>query len=87
LNPIETNILRHCLHNIILTGGEVKVFEARDAFDQEASAFERAQIVRLDARLVAMMRFHLGCAFEDVFVGARGESFAHLGNSLYVIYT
>lgn len=67
-----------------MTGGEAKIYEARDAFDQEASSFERAQIVRLDARLVAMMRYHLGTGFEDVFVPAKGESFAHLGNSLYV---
>lgn len=60
----------------------MKVYEARDAFDQEASSFERAQIVRLDNRLVAMLRYHLGTGFEDVFIPARGESFAHLGNSL-----
>jgi hypothetical protein len=51
----------HCLHNVILSGGEVKVYEKREAF-------ERAQIVRLDARQIAMVRYHLGTGFEDVYI-------------------
>lgn len=58
----------HCLHNVILSGGEVKIYEARDAFDQDAAAFERAQIVRLDSRQIAMIRYHLGTLYEDVYV-------------------
>lgn len=34
----------HCVQNVILTGGEVKLYEGRDAFAQEASSFERAQM-------------------------------------------
>ena len=60
----------------------MKVYEGRDGHKQGASAFERAQIVRLDARLVSMLRYHLGTGFEDVFTTCRGESTAHLGNSL-----
>lgn len=72
----------HCTQNVILTGGEVKLYEGRDAFDQDASSFERAQIVRLDARQVAMLRYHLGTGFEDVFIPAAGETDPHLGNVL-----
>ena len=70
------------MHNVILTGGEVKIYEGRDAFAQEGSSFERAQIVRLDPRQIAMVRYHLGTGFEDVFVPAQGETDAHMGNSL-----
>jgi hypothetical protein len=72
----------HCTQNVILSGGQVKLYEGRDAFNQEASAFERAQIVRLDARQIAMLRYHLGTGYEDVYVPAKGETDAHLGNSL-----
>ena len=46
----------------------MKIYEGRDAFDQEASSFERAQIVRLDARQIAMIRYHLGTGYEDVYI-------------------
>ena len=49
----------------------MKVYEGRDAFDQGAAAFERAQIVRLDSRQVAMIRYHLGTGYEDVFIPVR----------------
>lgn len=49
----------HCAENVLLSGGIVKLFEARN------SLFERSQIVRLDARWIAMMRYHLGTGFED----------------------
>jgi hypothetical protein len=58
---------------VILSGGEVKIYEARDAFDQDAAAFERAQIVRLDARQIAMIRYHLGTGYEDVYVPVSGN--------------
>jgi hypothetical protein len=72
----------HCLQNVILTGGEVRIFEGRDAFEQEAAAFERAQIVRLDARQISMLRYHLGTGYEDVYIPAKGETDAHHGNTL-----
>jgi hypothetical protein len=74
----------HCIHNVLLTGGKVKLFESRDAFAKEGSAFERAQIVRLDSRQIAMLRYHLGTGFEDVYIPSVGETDAHMGNILYV---
>ena len=52
----------------------MKLYEDRDAFAKGASTFERAQIVRLDARWIAMLRYHLGTGFEDVFIPASGET-------------
>jgi hypothetical protein len=72
----------HCTQNVLLTGGTVKLYEGRDAFDQEAASFERAQIVRLDARQIAMLRYHLGSSFEDVYIPVRGETDSHVGNTL-----
>lgn len=65
----------HCLQNVILTGGKVKCYEKRDAFDQEGSNFERAQIVRLDSRQISMLRYHLGTGFEDVYIPVRRKCF------------
>ncbi|KAG7354351.1 hypothetical protein IV203_003707 [Nitzschia inconspicua] len=72
----------HCTESVLLTGGSMKLYESRDAFDKGGSAFERAQIVRLDARWIAMLRYHLGTGFEDVFIPASGETDAQLGNTL-----
>jgi hypothetical protein len=72
----------HCTENVLQSGGEMKLFEARDAFSQGGSTFERAQIVRLDARWIAMMRYHLGTGFEDVYIPASGETDSQLGNTL-----
>jgi len=52
----------------------MKLFEARDAFSKAGGTYERAQVVRLDSRLIRMLRIHLGTGFEDVFVPADGES-------------
>ena len=72
----------HCVENVLISGGNVRLFEARDAFARGGSSFERAQIVRLDARWIAMMRYHLGTGFEDVFIPASGETDSQLGNTL-----
>ena len=72
----------HCTENVLATGGEMKLYESRDAFTKGGSTFERAQIVRLDARWIAMLRYHLGTGFEDVFIPASGETTAQLGNTL-----
>jgi hypothetical protein len=74
----------HCIENCLASGGEMKLFEARDTFKKGGSTYERAQIVRLDARWIATMRYHLGTGFEDVFIPASGETDAQLGNTLYV---
>ena len=72
----------HCTENVLASGGEIKLYEARDAFDKGGSTFERAQIVRLDARWIEMMRYHLGTTFEDIFTPASGETDSQLGNTL-----
>jgi hypothetical protein len=72
----------HCAENCLYTGGVLKLFEARDSFQKGGSTFERSQIVRLDARWISMMRYHLGTGFEDTFIPASGETDAQLGNTL-----
>ncbi|CAB9528137.1 expressed unknown protein [Seminavis robusta] len=72
----------HCAENVLLSGGTVQLYEARDSFAKGGSSFERAQIVRLDARWIAMLRYHLGTGFEDVFIPASGETDSQLGNTL-----
>ena len=72
----------HCTESVLMSGGEMKLYEARDAFAKGGSTFERAQIVRLDARWIAMLRYHLGTGFEDVYIPASGETDAQLGNTL-----
>lgn len=58
----------HCTENVLTSGGVMKLFEARDAFYAGGATFERAQIVRLDARWIAMLRYHLGTGFEDIYI-------------------
>jgi len=72
----------HCVENVLATGGVMKLYEARDAFDKGGSTFERAQVVRLDSRWINMMRYHLGTTFEDVYIPSSGETDAQLGNTL-----
>ena len=72
----------HSLENCLATGGIMKLYEARDAFFKGGATFERAQIVRLDARWIAMMRYHLGTIFEDIYIPATGETNPQLGNTL-----
>ena len=56
----------HCTEAVLASGGTMKIFEARDSFTKGSAAFERAQIVRLDARWIAMLRYHLGKSFKRV---------------------
>lgn len=72
----------HCAQSVIMSGGVLKVFESRDAYDKGAATFERAQIVRLDSRWIAMLRYHLGTSYEDVYVPLTGETDPHLGNTI-----
>jgi hypothetical protein len=71
----------HCTENVLISGGEMKLYDSRVEFELGGSTFERAQIVRLDARWIAMLRYHLGTGFEDVFSPASGETNAQLGNN------
>jgi hypothetical protein len=72
----------HCVQSVIMSGGEVRIYEDRDAYEKEAATYERAQIVRLDSRQMAMLRYHLGTSFEDIFVSLSGETDPHLGNTM-----
>jgi hypothetical protein len=49
----------HCTEAVLMSGGTMRLTEARDAFAQGGATFERAQIVRLDARWIGMLRYHL----------------------------
>lgn len=80
--PTGLMTVLHCTENALASGGVVKLYEARDAFPKGGSTFERAQIVRLDARWISMMRFHIGTAFEDIYISLAGETDAQLGNTL-----
>lgn len=57
-----------------MSGGTMKLLEARDAFDKAGGTYERAQVVRLDSRWIRMLRYHLGTIFEDTFIPADGET-------------
>jgi len=70
----------HSCQSILVTGGTVTVYEKRDGHKHQSAAFERAQIVRLDSRQISMLRYHLGVAYEDIFVPLKGETDPHLGN-------
>ena len=72
----------HCLENVLLSDGVMRIYESRDAFTQAGATFERAQIVRLDARWIACLRFHLGTIYEDVFIPTPGDTSSHYGNVL-----
>jgi len=72
----------HFAENVLASGGNLRLYEARDAFTKAGSTFERAQIVRLDARWIAMLRYHLGTGYEDVYIPASGETGSQLGNTL-----
>jgi hypothetical protein len=72
----------HCTESCLVTGGKMKLYEDRDAFPKGGATFERAQVVRLDPRWIAMLRFYLGTAFEDVFTPSSGETDSQLGNTL-----
>ena len=56
----------HCTEAVLTSGGVMKLYEARDSFVKGGAAFERAQIVRLDARWIAMLRYHLGKSRESM---------------------
>jgi len=60
------------------------LYEARDSIQLGGSQFERAQVVRLDSRWAAMLRYHLGSLFEDCFIPLSGETDSLLGNTMYV---
>jgi hypothetical protein len=66
----------HCLENCLTTGGVVRWF-ANDGLTSE-----RSQIVRLDSRWVAMLRFHCGTIFEDFFIPSSDEVDSQRGSIL-----
>jgi hypothetical protein len=67
--------------------GKRNIFNESSSFDTVLTycasfVYYRSQIVRLDARWIAMLRYHLGCGFEDIFIPASGETDSQLGNTL-----
>lgn len=72
----------HCLENVLRSDGRMTLYESRDAFAKAGATFERSQIVRLDPRWIAMLRYHLGTIYEDEFVPLSGETDPHFGNTL-----
>lgn len=72
----------HCTESVLRTGGQINLLEATDSVVFGVSAFESAQIVRLDARWTSMLRYHLGTNFENVFIPASGGTDAQFGNAL-----
>jgi hypothetical protein len=72
----------HSIQNSLMSGGKVSLYESRGTYQKDTAAFERAQVVRLDATWISLLRFHLGTSFEDTFIPLRGETDAHLGNTL-----
>jgi len=74
----------HCTENVLVSGGKMTLHDFSDVDTKVGSVFERSQIVRLDARWIAMLRYHLGSDFEDVFIPTADESNAHVGNHMVV---
>jgi len=70
----------HAVQNVLFSGGRIKIYEKYSAYETHGGTFERAQIVRLDARQISMLRYYLGTGYEDIFVPAQGETDPHLGN-------
>jgi hypothetical protein len=68
----------HCAENVLASGGIIKLYTASD---EGAPTFEQAQIIRLDNRWIAMLRYYLGTFYEDAFVPT-SETDAILGNTL-----
>ena len=38
----------HCLESVLVSDGNLRLYESRDSFQQAGARFERAQVVRLD---------------------------------------
>lgn len=69
--------LIHSAESVLATGGAIKLYGMSK--ERVGAAFEKAEIVRLDQRWAAMLRFYLGTAFADTFVPT-SETDAPLGN-------
>lgn len=63
----------------------MKLFEARDAFVKGGSTFERAQIVRLDARWIAMVS-DLAVACWERLVSPSLQLRYHLGTGFEDVF-
>jgi hypothetical protein len=66
----------HCLENCLMTGGVMKWFA------DDGSKTVKSQVVRLDSRWVAMLRFHCGTIFEDFFIPSSDEVDSQRGSIL-----
>eukprot|EP00526_Cylindrotheca_closterium_P004181 CAMPEP_0113607374 /NCGR_PEP_ID=MMETSP0017_2-20120614/3351_1 /TAXON_ID=2856 /ORGANISM="Cylindrotheca closterium" /LENGTH=2590 /DNA_ID=CAMNT_0000515975 /DNA_START=92 /DNA_END=7861 /DNA_ORIENTATION=- /assembly_acc=CAM_ASM_000147 len=69
----------HCTESVLASGGMIKLYmESKGGRDGEH--FESAEVVRLDPRWTAMLRYYLGTFFEDAFVPT-SETNPMLGNN------
>jgi hypothetical protein len=69
----------HSAESVLASGGGIKLYTLSK--ERTGAAFEKAEIVRLDQRWTAMLRYYLGTAFEDTFVPT-SETDAPLGNTV-----
>eukprot|EP00980_Cylindrotheca_fusiformis_P013349 scaffold3405_cov127-Cylindrotheca_fusiformis.AAC.4 len=69
----------HSAETVLASGGVIKLYSMSK--ERTGIAFEKAEIVRLDQRWIAMLRYYLGTAFADAFVPT-SETDAVLGNIL-----
>jgi hypothetical protein len=72
----------HCTENVLMTGGVMKLFESREDSSAGETLFDWAQIVRLDARWIGMLRYYLGIGFEDTFIP--GKSIDNLSSLMCI---
>ncbi|CAJ1944605.1 unnamed protein product [Cylindrotheca closterium] len=69
----------HCTESVLASGGMIKLYMESKA-GRDAEYFESAEVVRLDQRWTAMLRYYLGTVFEDAFVPT-SETNPMLGNN------
>ncbi len=60
----------------------MKLFESSEDSSAGETPFYWAQIVRLDARWIGMLRYYLGIGFEDTFIP--GKSIDNLSSLLII---
>lgn len=69
----------HCTESVVASGGLIRLYmESKSGRDVEF--FESGEVLRLDQRWIAMLRYHLGTVFEDAFVPT-SETNPLLGNN------
>jgi|GEM_PF-6950303 len=79
-----TGLLTALLANpeYLKANGKVTLYERRDIDNPNKEPFERSQIVRLDPRWIASLRYLTGTAFEDTFIPLAGHTQSFLANNI-----